>query len=283
MDISRTIAVIILVAVASGCSVKEDRCLCPCILTVHVSDVAGIPEGLTISVQSEDEINTEFHGRIMPGNYPGGYNIQVSRGVKYVSAITGRRECIVNDNKLTAKTGNGFDRILLHQSEVSCHGDIANDTVTLHKEFAEIAIELIDESNCQLGCSLSASCNYSGIDLISSNPVKSQLITEIMSDRTADDKMLFRPVQAIDTTGRSNRIFRFICSRQADYDMTVVLTANDDSIIDTIPVGKMLMKAGYSWETADLQDVFIRIDKANIGVSVSISDWQTGEKHEFIF
>ena len=88
--------------------------------------------------------------------------------------------------------------------------------------------------------------------------------------------------QKIDTTGRSNRLFGFICPRQSGYDMALEISDGRGGLIDTIPLGSMLESAGYDWTSRNLDNIFIRINKEHIGLSVAITDWKTGEIKEFI-
>lgn len=279
MDISRTIAAIILVAVASGCSVKEDRWPCPCRLTVELSDGIRLKEAgpVGLSVWS-DENGKEVEATLNPEDYPSGYRVEVTKGEKHVSAIVGRKNCTLEGNVIQGTVGNEFDKIYIHSSEVACLSEEARDTIRLHKAFAEIAVELVDPTNAKRTFGINTEYTNAGLDILTCTPAGGAVSIPLKSDSERESGYV--PVQKIDTTGRSNRLFRFICPRQKDYKMVLSLYDGAGKKVNSIRLGELLHAAGYSWETADLKDAFVRIDRTDSGVTLQINDWITGEKKD---
>lgn len=279
MDISKAIAVIILVLVTSGCSIKEDRWPCPCRLTVEFSDGIRLNNSLPVElVVLSDEKEKEKEVSFNPKDYPSGYRVAVKKGVKHVSASVGRKNCILSGNVICSTSKKEFDPIYIHSSEVACLSEEVKDTIRLHKAFAEIAVELVDPTNTKCSFDVNAEYSNSGLDIFSCTPAGDAVSIPLKSDSQRESGYL--PIQKIDTTGRSNRLFRFICPRQKDYKMVLSIYKRNGKKVNSIPLGELMRAAGYSWETVDLKDIFIQIDRTNSGVKLEISDWKTGEKKE---
>lgn len=281
MKISNKIAVIVFIVTITGCTIKEDRWPCPCRLIVELPDRHRFEEAgpIELAIMSAEK-GKELEATIIPEDYPDGYEKEVAKGMKQVSAIAGRRSCTLHGRILQSESGNEFDRIYIHSSDVACLTERARDTIRLHKAFAEIAIEIKDPTNSHIPYRLAAECSSSGLDIASSSPAGVPMTVPLKSDR--DREHGYMPLQKIDTTGRSNRLFRFICPKQNDFNMSLSIIDNEENISNPIPIGDMMRAAGYDWTTQDLKDIFISIDKAKMSISIIINDWFTGKKKEFI-
>lgn len=266
----------------ASCSVKEDRRACPCILRVDFSDCQRFPEE-RLFFQITSEISKEdFKADFSASAIPEICDVLVSKGLKAVSAFMGVEGCELAGTKLTALDGRGFDPLFLYKGIVPCWGERASDTVKLRKEFAEIAVEMVDPENRKYPLSIFALSPVKGIDVISSKPVTGEMKVKLLSDKDKACLGEWKPLQNIDTTGRSNRIFRVIVPRQIDASLVLDILYENGKLIDSLPIGQMLLDASYNWSAPDLADVFIRSDSYKSKISLIISDWRTGSSEEFV-
>lgn len=269
------------ITAVSECSVKEDRQQCPCRLTLDISDGRRVvpEECLSILLINEDS-SVEADTRLKPDNFPKGWQKDVKKGIISICALKGVKACTKNAASLLAPERGEFDRIFFYHSHANCTGETARDTVRLRKAFAEIAVELPDPTNTKHQFDITAECLSSGIDITTSKPTGGKMSVLLKSDHDKALRGDFHPVQDLDTIGRSNRLFRFICPRQNDYSMRILLHNKNGELTYSIPIGEMLKDNEYSWDTQNLKDAFIKIDRAKVGISVKISDWNKGEEKE---
>jgi len=262
-----------------SCSIKENRQQCPCRLTLDISDGKRVvPEECLNLILVNEDSKVETDTRLKPDNFPKGWQKDVKKGIISICALKGVKACTKKAASLLAPERGEFDRIFLHCSHADCTGDTAKDTVRLKKAFAEIAVEISDPTNSKHQFDITAECLSSGLDITTSKPTGEKMSVLLKSDHDKALRGDFHPVQDLDTIGRSNRLFRFICPRQNDYSMKILLHDKNGKPTDSIPIGEMLRDNEYSWDTQNLKDVFIKIDRTNAGISVKINDWNKGEE-----
>lgn len=267
--------------VLASCSVKEDRSSCPCILRLDVSDGERFQEkGFMLQIASGNSA-VEVRENVSVYDFPKGYDILVSKGLKSVSALLGHAGCRLSGTRLTAGEGKYFEPVFFYNGLVPCLEETASDTVRLHKEFAGLIVEFVDFENRKFNLDLYVVSPVNGFDIQRARPLKGEMKARLISDKDKASYEAWMPFSDIDTLGRSNRLFRFLVPRQNDGTLVLEILRKSGEILDTLPIGQMLMDVGYNWENKDLDDAIIRIDSSKSEINIVISDWETGVSKEF--
>lgn len=267
--------------VLASCSVKEDRSSCPCILRLDVSDGERFQEKEFMLQIASVNSAVEVRGNVSVYDFPKGYDILVSKGLKSVSALLGHAGCQLSGTRLTAGEGKCFEPVFFYNDLVPCLEETASDTVRLHKEFAGLIVEFVDFENRKFNLDLYVVSPVNGFDIQRARPLKGEMKARLISDKDKASYEAWMPFSDIDTLGRSNRLFRFLVPRQNDGTLVLEILRKSGEILDTLPIGQMLMDVGYNWENKDLDDAIIRIDSSKSEINIVISDWETGVSKEF--
>ena len=142
-------------------------------------------------------------------------------------------------------------------------------------------MEFVDFENREFHLDLYVVSSVNGFDIQRARPLKGEMKARLISDKDKASYEAWMPFSHIDTLGRSNRLFRFLVPRQNDETLVLEIFRKSGEILDTLPIGQMLVDAGYNWENKDLDDAIIRIDSSKSEINIVISDWETGVSKEF--
>lgn len=267
--------------IVTSCSVKEDRTPCPCRLRLDVSDGERFKEkGFLLQITSVNSA-LDISENVSVFDFPKGYDVLVSKGLKSVSALLGHSGCRLSGARLTAEEGEDFAPVFLYNRLVPCFEETVYDTVRLHKEFAGLLVEFVDSENRKFHLDLYAVSRVNGIDMRRARPLRGEMRAKLSSDRDRASFEAWKTFNQTDTLGRSNRLFRFLVPRQTDGSLALEVFRKNGEIVDTLPIGQMLIDAGYNWNDKDLNDAFIRINSSKAEINIIISDWETGVSKEF--
>ena len=232
-----------------GCSIKEDRRMCPCLLTVS----AGCPltDEAEIRIGAETETVMPFEGTARLGK-------EVGKGYVRLCAVQGHSRERVSGDILTIPEGSGSDRMFLWAEEIDCTGETACAEGPLRKEFAELTVTVRELPEGEWSMEVDGST--AGYDLSSGQPVAGKLTTLMDSD---------------------GGDFRTVLPRQTG---EVSLVLRNGGLEDrTYGLSGILEDAGYSWKEEDLDDIRIEIEYGMTTVRIVITDWMTGETTDIVF
>ncbi len=245
--------------ISYSCSVKEDRSVCPCWMSVNLS---GIPEPncsnaiLTMrGNSSENAVDYEFHRaeniclteNIFTDEY------EVPRGSVEVSAIATDNRCglLRKDDVLEIPLGNQMDSLYCYFRTFDTRRESVLCNINLHKEFCTIYLTL---------GSIDYECPH---------------IVEIQGNVAGISILNLLPVEGLFSYNPAciggQYIFRV--PRQSEDSLAVNLKSNGETA-DTFPLGEYIAKCGYDWSAEDLADISITIDIPKQQVLVSVSGWE---------
>lgn len=239
----------IMMTAVQGCSIKEDRRMCPCLLTVS----AGCPltDEAEIRIGAETETVMPFEGTARLGK-------EVGKGYVRLCAVQGHSRERVSGDILTIPEGSGSDRMFLWAEEIDCTGETACAEGPLRKEFAELTVTVRELPEGEWSMEVDGST--AGYDLSSGQPVAGKLTTLMDSD---------------------GGDFRTVLPRQTG---EVSLVLRNGGLEDrTYGLSGILEDAGYSWKEEDLDDIRIEIEYGMTTVRIVITDWMTGETTDIVF
>lgn len=242
---------LLLSAAFFSCSVLEDREECPCRIMLF-SDMCGAETSLTMwrrtDVMLAVSALADDSGKILESD--------VRRGLNRVCAVCDRSMGNVGEESFIVPPGCQCDSVYACTAQIDCRGDIAVDTVTMHKQFASLRIHFADPEFVRERYRILVLSNSCGFSIPYLTPVEGEFGYEIFMDD--------------DAVGHCR------LPRQADDMLRIVLRRKEDSVAEyCFYVGKAMADAGYNWGEEDLRDMDVWLNYSNQDASVTVADWET--------
>lgn len=245
----------LVVAVASSCSVKEDRSDCPCILSVIFPEgtKSASFESSTMSILtdgSEDQYtfhldtDLEIREHIVP------------RGFTSLSVISSNENGVLGFDVVTFPEGCECDRIYAHSSLVDCTGETASDTVHLHKQFAIISLEITGSSAIE-ELSVIVDGSYNSLGLFNLSPIPGRYRCHAR------------------VTG--SRYYEVLVPRQKKGElMLYVYDLSESMELASVNLEAILESAHFDWSKMDIDDIKLTLDMESSDVCIFIEKWAQG-------
>ena len=162
---------LLMAALSSSCSIKEDRDPCPCVLDIFLEDSGDHAERLALSAW--DGTGRLFLDRIDTDKYPDIYQKKVPKGFLNVCAYGGVGYMALKGDRLIIPEGYPCDPVWAYRGDIlDATGETAEDHVTLHKQYAVIHIRLDSLGRDTGGAILRAVGTVNGLDISTLEPVK---------------------------------------------------------------------------------------------------------------
>ena len=253
------IAALLVAALASSCSVKEDRTPCPSYLTIYYDQAVPVMKandvhtGVVTSVTNAGGF--DFRLSVDPEEYREGLEVAVEpKSLANVSGIAGVSLSEISGSRLTYRRGEPADRIWAGADQVDCTGELAEHHITLHKQFAVMHVTFRGSGAYQdLRMEARAECD--AFEVATLIPVRGDFRCAVAKD--GEDS------------------FSTVLPRQ-DNDALMLYLWSGEDLLSEIPVGKNIASAGYNWAKRDLDDIEVLIDYAVPDVRFSILPWKDG-------
>lgn len=245
-----------LLILLQGCSVKENRSECPCVLMLDLSglDAERFPS-VVLSAVSDDGIL--FSTTFDVAGYEDYYRLTVPKKTRNVS-ITGIEGAIVSPQTISGREdgygllvpyGRDCPPVHMFINEVDVSGETDTVKVALHKNHCKMRIALTSESQTDFGVEVKGNyCGY-GIcgDLINGQ---------------------FSNVPVIGADGK-----RIVClPRQGDSSLVMELV-DENGQVRNFAIGEYIASTGYDWTEEDLRDIDVTIDFIRTKLVISVEDW----------
>lgn len=264
------IAIPLLIITCLSCSVKEDRTICPCILTIHYSG--------TETIDSEENISTRIDIAEIQGTketivdtlpvYESTHRIDVSRGsatilsAAPISAIS-QTAYVPEDRWIEIREGHPCPRIWTSCVKVNTDSDSAEAEAVLHKNYCCLNIMLTGSGTSDFILKIRG--NISGYDL-NGNPAKGKFVAP------AEENI----------NELSGQVYNTVCvPRQVDNSLKLDIISNDDTAI-TFAIGNYIEASGYDWTSPDLKDINMEIDYSRTSITFHINKWQETVHFELV-
>ena len=281
----------------SSCSIKEDRDVCPCWMTVKMPGQAGhdgekvgqdgrSPVGagddgcvvLRLRGNSdEDAVDYEYRVTEAVRVDVGALEYEVPRGSVGVSAVALGNEIPGRAGYDGLKAGYDGDEIRVPVGEqmdslygffkmyhTRCESVLCD--VELHKEFCTVSFTL-GEDGYSSPYRIEVWGNVAGVSAWDLMPLEGDF--------------RFAP-------SPEDGVYRVRVPRQHDASLELVMLeipdqvgydgerAGDDGervVVDRLPLGEYIARSGYDWAAEDLADVHIALDMEKQQVMITVSDW----------
>lgn len=282
-----------------GCSVKEDRDLCPCALVLEFprEDAERLQDGVTVCMRgySDDGFylcDTLLAGRAASSGGPDtvsgkwSYSYVVPKGdidlaVAY-SADGLAGELNSSGRWIEIDEGRPCPSIWTCCEKVSARADRVTVPVRLHKNFCRIDIQVRDVDGEEFPFKLRVRGNVNGYGL-DGKPARGAFLCDAERSETegsgtesdGDDSGT-----ASESTGYGYG-YAVTVPRQTD-DSLILEIVTDDGVAKSFAIGNYIASSGYDWTSADLKDICLEIDYARTVISFTIDKWTHSEQFEVV-
>lgn len=233
---------ILVLRLATGCSVKEDRSPCPCLLRLHLEE--EIKDSICVRILRD---NVENAPRVLPTEaFVPFLETEVRRGVNRITA------CRRGETSFSIHPGNQADSLYAYAESLDCTGEEADATIVLRKQFATLHIRIEGGITAE---ALVVKGRIAGLDPERLEPVEGEFS--------------FTPSPLPDGS--------FLCRlpRQKDNSLSMEMAVTGSGRgPESFPLGDYIWSSGYDWNDEDLKDIFIRMNPAKAEMSVSTQNWK---------
>lgn len=284
-----------------GCSVKEDRDLCPCSLVLEFprEDAERLQDGVTVCMRgcSDDGFSlcdTLLAGQAASDGSPdtisdkGSYSYVVPKGdidlaVAYsADGLAGKLNS--SGRWIEIDEGRPCPSIWTCCEKVSARADRVTVPVRLHKNFCRIDIQVRDVDGAEFPFKLRVRGNVNGYGL-DGKPARGAFLCDAERSETesagsgtesdGDDSGT-----ASESTG-SGHGYAVTVPRQTDDSLTLEIVT-DDGVAKSFAIGNYIAASGYDWTSVDLKDICLEIDYARTVISFTIDKWTHSEQFEVV-
>lgn len=275
-----------------GCSVKEDRDLCPCTLVLEFprEDAERLQDGVTVCMRgySDDGFSlcdTLLAGRTAssrgPDNVSGkwSYSYVVPKGdvdlaVSYsADGLAGKLNS--SGRWIEIDEGRPCPSIWTCCEKVSARADRVTVPVRLHKNFCRIDIQVRDVDGEEFPFKLRVRGNVNGYGL-DGKPARGAFLCDAERSETESAGS----GTASESTGYGHG-YAVTVPRQTDDSLTLEIVT-DDGVAKSFAIGNYIAASGYDWTSADLKDICLEIDYARTVISFTIDKWTHSEQFEVV-
>lgn len=254
-----------LCAMLCSCSVKEDRSGCPTWLQLTINDCRQYSKDLSILL-FENNDNCVFEESVAVDDYPDYYEREIPKGYYKLVSYTGIRRCRVEGDMMLIPHGEDADSLYAYNNNLICQDEFTRDSVMLQKRYATVflKVNMLGEEVCPYDYAVYSSVN--GTYLSTFAPVHGS----------------FYKALALDESYQAN----FTLPRQDDNrpeDLYILATDRDSKLTHVIPLGSSIDETGYSWNSRDLEDIYLTIDYVECTFEIKVADWEAGNEFDMMF
>lgn len=244
------------ILLCTGCSVKENRSLCPCTLVLDFSEVdtSVISEADLYITDDESFLKEEV---IYIDGLESDYMTEVPRKRMHLGLWSGL-EATGRGAGLAIPYGEDSPTVYFHVSEIDAEAEIVRETVRMHKNHCVMTVT-IDWKASDLE-QIVLHGNVDGYDR-DGTPTSGKFMYELVQDEEGSCQV--------------------VLPRQIDDSLA--LEVNDGSgVIKRFPLGEYIAQSGYDWTEPDLKDIVLELDIAILQVSLTVQGWDTSHSFDIV-
>lgn len=281
-----------------GCSVKEDRDLCPCTLVLEFpgEDAERLQDGVTVCMRGYSDgdglslCDTLLAGQPASGGASDGvsYSYVVPKGdidlaVAY-SADGLAGELNSSGKWIEIDEGRPCPSIWTCCEKVSARADRVTVPVRLHKNFCRIDIQVRDVDGEEFPFKLRVRGNVNGYGL-DGKPARGAFLCD--AERAETEGSGFGTESEVPGSGTASEStvsgygYAVTVPRQTDDSLTLEIVTGD-GVAKSFAIGNYIASSGYDWTSADLKDICLEIDYARTVISFTIDKWTHSEQFEVV-
>lgn len=280
-----------------GCSVKEDRDLCPCTLVLEFpgEDAERLQDGVTVCMRGYSDDGFSLCDTLLAGQPASGgasdgvsYSYVVPKGdidlaVAY-SADGLAGELNSSGKWIEIDEGRPCPSIWTCCEKVSAKADRVTVPVRLHKDFCRIDIQVRDVDGEEFPFKLRVRGNVNGYGL-DGKPARGAFLCDAESAETEGTGFgTESEVSGYGTASESTvsgHGYAVTVPRQTD-DSLILEIVTGDGVAKSFAIGNYIASSGYDWTSADLKDICLEIDYARTVILFTIDKWTHSEQFEVV-
>lgn len=234
--------------VCAGCSVKEDRTLCPCRLVLDFSEVdTAVIRSVDLDVTAPDGF--VFAENVEASRFYEDYVATVPRQELQLSVWSGRG-AFASDDGLRIPYGNGAPPVYIHSALLDADCEQLHHTVIMRKNHCNVTIRMKGEDVDPVSISLVGNVDGYALD-----------------GRPTLGRFCCSSVVGVDGS------CTMVLPRQVDN--TLMMELDDASgVLKRFAIGEYIAESGYDWATPDLEDITIDLDFAVTHLTLVIQGWE---------
>lgn len=247
MDLLRFIAVCCL-AFCTGCSIKEYRESCPCVLKLDISEVdVSVVKVADLFISGPE--GYELADTLTCGGYDGIYEVEVPKGELGLWMYSGAGREYVGDGGLVIPYGEDCPPVYMHVSKVQAYGEEVTEKVSMKKNHCVLNVIVRAEEVFPLRLEFKG--KVSGYD-DGGEPLKGEFMysAEIGPENSC----------------------RVLLPRQVD-DSLVLDIIDGTEVVKVFALGEHIAATGYDWSEKDLKDMTLEIDFILSRFSIVVPEW----------
>lgn len=266
-----------------GCSVKEDRDLCPCTLVLEFprEDAERLQDEVTVCMRGYSDDGFSLCDTLLAGQAASdgsldtisdkwSYSYVVPKGdidlaVAY-SADGLAGELNSSGRWIEIDEGRPCPSIWTCCEKVSARADRVTVPVRLHKNFCRIDIQVRDVDGEEFPFKLRVRGNVNGYGL-DGRPARGAFLCDAERSETE--------------SAGSGHGYAVTVPRQTN-DSLILEIVTDDGVAKSFAIGNYIASSGYDWASADLKDICLEIDYARTVISFTIDKWTHSEQFEVV-
>ena len=248
MSSDRLLRILLPLLLVPSCSIKENRAVCPCGLTL---ELAGLPvRPVVLSVAGEGYSWKEVvHTDTV-------FVLPVPKGEVAVSAVGGA--LAEGDGSVRIREGEEAPPLYLYHAAVSTDAEQVVLPVTLHKQFCSLELVFKGPSGFAPPFEVAVEGFYGGWEPDGS-PAPGPFSRRLLPG--SDGRAVLR------------------LPRQGD-DSLLMHIVFSDRVVRTFALGTYIAAAGYDWSVPDLEDLSLQVDISLTSVTISTDLWSRTEDIE---
>lgn len=247
---------IVVILSCTGCTVKEDRSVCPCVLMLDFSRVdPGRADSVSLSVLSADDF---YHGDVVYSHsYQDVYSVEVPKSGVWVNVYSVENG-YEDFSSMMSPDGASLSIPLGDEcpavDKFSYFADTASETLYVPvipgKNYCTLMIHMLADPLSELSLAVDGTvCGY-GKD---GRPAAGDFHCALYPDEEGYCDV---------------RI-----PRQTDGSLRLVIS-DGDGILREFAIGEYIIGSGYDWTAYDLEDVTIDIDYSKADVTFIVNEWE---------
>ncbi len=236
----------LLLSCIAGCSVKEDRAPCPCLISLDMSECVGAGD-VIVSVWNDGIVYRRLSSS-------GEENIllmcEVPKGEVTVSAVSVTKGERLSGSVLEIPRGALPDSVYACVRTVDAKGESAWGRMKLLKQFASVSMDVREAMPPGESARADVKINVCGMDIRDLTAVSGESLFSVAASEDG--------------------LFHFCLPRLPDGKVEVVIGNN----AFRLDLGVIMRRSGYDWEAPDLADINIRMGPCDGDMGVEIIPWR---------